>query len=97
MSYQVVYPGNQEKQPKKKPAPFALMLCGCILAFVLLTVCFWPEGAQMMQKLLLPGDAAVTAAALEDFAAELQAGEQLSGALENFCRSILENEELGLH
>ena len=97
MSYQVVYPGNQEKQPKKKPVPFALMLCGCILAFVVLTVCFWSEGAQVMQKLLLPGDAAVTVAALEDFAAELQAGEQLPGALENFCRSILENGEIGLH
>ncbi|HIR31183.1 MAG TPA: hypothetical protein IAB83_04145 [Candidatus Faecousia faecavium] len=96
MSYQVVYPGNQEKQPKKS-VPFALMLCGWLLAFVILTVFFWPEGAQVMQKLLLPGDTAVTAAALEDFAAELQAGEQLSGALENFCRSILENEELGLH
>lgn len=94
MSYQVVYPGGQEKQPKKKPTAFVLMLCGCILAFVLLTARFWPEGAQAMQKLLLPGDAAVTAAALEDFAGELQAGEQLSGALENFCRSILENAEL---
>ncbi len=94
MSYQVVYPGGQEKQPKKKPTSFVLMLCGCILAFVLLTARFWPEGAQVMQQLLLPGDAAVTAAALEDFAAELQAGEQLSGALENFCRSILENAEL---
>lgn len=97
MSYQVVYPGNQEKQPKKKPVPFALMLCGWLLAFVILTVCFWPEGTQVMQKLLLPGDAAVTAAALEGFAAELKEGEQLSGALENFCRSILENGELGLH
>ncbi len=97
MSYQVVYPGNPEKRPKKKPVPFSLMLCGWLLAFVVLTVRFWPEGAQVMQKLLLPGDAAVTVAALEDFAAELQAGEQLSGALENFCRSILENGEIGLH
>ena len=40
MSYQVVYPGGQEKQPKKKPTSFVLMLCGCILAFVLLTARF---------------------------------------------------------
>lgn len=43
------------------------------------------------QDLLLPGDSAVTAAALEGLAENLQQGESLMDAITVFCRSIIAN------
>ena len=44
--------------------------------------------------MLLPGDAAVTASALEDLARDLREGEKLSFALESFCKKVIEEAKL---
>ena len=43
------------------------------------------------RNLLLPGDSAVTAAALEGLAENLQQGESLMDAITVFCRNIIAN------
>ena len=54
-----------------------------ILAFVL------PGGRLAIRDLLLPGDEAVTAAALEGMIEDIQDGDSVGEALETFCREIL--------
>lgn len=80
-----------EKRTSKIPALTALFL----VLFLLLVNGFWPRGAEVLKEVLIPGDPAVTVAALEDFATELKAGENLSGAWEAFCRRVIGEAELG--
>lgn len=79
-----------EKRTARAPALAAL---GLIL-FCLLVNCVWPRGAEVVREILIPGDTAVTVAALEEFAAELEAGEELSSALQTFCRRVIREAEL---
>ena len=72
-----------------------LLTAVCLLVFLLLVNSFWPKGAEVLRSFLLPGDAAVTVAALEDLSAELRNGEDISSALESFCRKVLENARIG--
>ena len=44
-----------------------------------------------IEKLLLPGDSAVTAAALEGLAVNLHQGQSLMDAITEFCQNILAN------
>lgn len=60
------------------------------LVFLLLVSLLWPRGRNLLGQVLFPGDRAVTVAALEHMAGELEDGKPLKGALEDFCRSILE-------
>lgn len=78
------------KRTARAPALAALFL----ILFCLLVNSVWPRGAEMLRELLIPGDAAVTVAALEAFTTELEAGETLSGALEGFCRKVIQEAAL---
>lgn len=79
-----------EKRTSRVPALTALFF----LLFLLLVNGFWPQGAEILREILIPGDPTVTVAALETFTQELQTGEELSIAFEDFCRTILEGAEL---
>lgn len=48
-----------------------------------------PGGRLAIRDLLLPGDEAVTAAALEGMIEDIQDGDSVGEALETFCREIL--------
>lgn len=78
-----------EKRTARGPALTALFL----LTFLLLVNSTWPRGAEVLRGLLFSGDAAVTAAALDDLAAELRSGEELDSALESFCRKVIQEAE----
>lgn len=95
MGYRVEY--QQVKKVRgveKRTSRVAALTALCLLLFLLLVNGFWPRGAEVLRDFLLPGDAAVTAAALEDLALELQTGEELSGALEHFCQKVISEAEL---
>lgn len=65
------------------------------MLFLLITCLFWQEGRAVLQEWLFPGDAAVTAGALEDLTANLQNGYTVSAALERFCRTVMDGASLG--
>ncbi len=91
MSYRVEY--QPVKQRKKGGSRLIALTALCLLLFLLLVNGFWPRGTQVLREWVLPGDAAVTAAALEELAVELKSGEPISGALESFCRRIMAEAE----
>lgn len=95
MGYRVDYqPVKKVRGVEKRTARLPALIAVCLVLFLLLVNCTWPRGAQVLRGLFFPGDAAATAAALEDFAMELKAGEELPSALESFCRSVIREAEL---
>lgn len=91
MGYRVEYQAGKVENREVHPGRFPVMLGACLLAFLLLVNGLWPRGGQVLRELLLPGNPAVTVAALEDFAQELKAGETLESALESFCRKVFDD------
>lgn len=88
MSYRIDYqPTKKVRQLEKRTVPGAA-LAGVCVVLVLLALSLWPRGAEALRSLLIPGDAAVTVAALEDLAGDLRAGEGVQEALEGFCRQV---------
>lgn len=89
MGYRVEYqPVKKVRGAEKKTSRAAALTALCLVLFVLLVNGFWPRGQAVLRQLLVPGDAAVTVAALEDLAQELRSGEALPSALESFCRKV---------
>ena len=94
MGYKIEY-GNRGRmrfcKPARKPLPKWCVAAGC-LALVLAAAAFGWQSEQVME-FLLPGDAAVTAAALQPLLSELRSGEGLREAVTAFCTEILENSQ----
>ena len=88
MGYRIEYGQSAVKIPiidkKKKRFPFLLIGVGVLLAAMLL-----PQTRVMLRDFLLPGDSAVTAAAMETFIDDLQAGQSIGEAVTVFCREII--------
>lgn len=89
MGYRVDY------EPAKKRGGFLLPLAAVLAAAVLLVGLCWPEGAEVLRDALVPGDPAVTAAALEEFAGEVHAGVPVGEALERMLAGLLEEADNG--
>lgn len=93
MGYRIEY--EPSYGPRKRRTPkLAVLTALCMLLFLLLVNTFWIQGKQALRELLLPGDAAVTASALEDLVRDLREGEKLSFALESFCKKVIEEAKL---
>ena len=93
MGYRVVYSPEREANSVQTQGGGNKLLFSMafFLLFLAFTVFLWPEGRAALQKLLFSGDAAVTTAALENLAWELEMGEPIAEALEEFCREIIIN------
>ena len=91
MGYRVEYfPEKERAQEKTVQKSYVWRFCALFFAlFLVLSISFWPEGRETLQKLLFSGDVAVTTAALENLAWELELGEPIGEALEGFCREII--------
>ncbi len=91
MGYRVDYgPVKKLRGAEKSRTRVAALTALFLLLFFLLVQTFWPQGAEMLQHIFVPGDPKVTVAALETFAGELQHGVPLRDAFENFCFYIVE-------
>lgn len=94
MGYRVDYqPIRKVRGVEKRTLSVPALTALCMLLFVLIVNIAWPRGKAVLNKLLFPGNAAVTVAALEDFTVELKSGEELSGAFETFCRRVIREAE----
>ena len=91
MGYRVEYgPVKKVRGLEKRVSRISALIGVCLLIFLVLVGCLWPEGKYVLQKLVFLGDPAVTAAALEDLTDNLRSGEDLSDGLSEFCIRILE-------
>lgn len=96
MGYRIDYPQSGKMPGKKKSfSRVPLLTLLFFLLFLFLTGRFWPQGAQTLRAILLPGDAAVTAAALQDLTSALKTGEPLSNAFADFCVQVIQGA--GIH
>lgn len=96
MGYRIVYGEEPVRWQNRKLRAGRVAACTavCLMLFGTLTVKFWPEGAEVLQEALLPGDAAVTRQALENMADNLKAGEAIGDAVVVFCREIVDGAQL---
>lgn len=96
MGYRIVY-GNEPvrwKERKVRLGRVAAYTAVCLVLFATLTSKYWPEGTEVLQEVLLPGDAAVTRQALVNMADNLRAGEAIGDAVVVFCREIMDSAQL---
>ncbi len=95
MSYRIDY-GSREalRMPLKPKRPLsALAAAFCVLALVAGAMTVKHAGLSWVETYLLPGDPAVTAAALENLAKDLREGESLSDAVTAFCQEIMDHAD----
>ena len=86
MGYVIEYPGNSWKNRKRGRHLVPVFAVLCALALVGL---IRKDSRYYIQRLLFPGDAAVTLAELERLAVNLQSGTPLGQALEAFCADVV--------
>ena len=94
MAYRIEYdtsvPCRQRCCGKPK---VTLLAAGFFLLFLLLVNLFWPAGGDLLREILLPGDPAVTAEAVDSLIENLEDGETVSDSVAAFCREIIDNAE----
>lgn len=84
MAYRIVY-GPEKKKPGRK---WKWWILAVVLAMALVgRYLGWGQ-------YLIPGDAAVTAAAAEDLVAGIAAGEQVRQVFADFCREIIDHGQV---
>ena len=91
MAYRVVYGSlGEEKRTsragKKRKTFLALAM---VLGMLVLATLFHAGVLPWVQDVLLPGDSAVTAAALENMVSAILGGTGFAEAIEAFCREII--------
>lgn len=92
MGYRISYePIKKLRGAEKRRTRIGALVGIFFLLFLLMVNLFWAEGAAVLRELVMPGDAAVTALALEEMSENLKEGIPLQEAVEGFCRSIWEN------
>lgn len=97
MGYRVEYDSVKKVRGVQKRTAGRLAMTGVFfLVFLVLVACFWPEGTAILRDALLPGDRAVTAAALEELARQVSQGTDLSQAVAEFCRDLLAGAGIGV-
>lgn len=89
MGYMIEYGcGTGVKLPVKKKKRWVIPIV-LLLAASLLGAVFVPEIRIALRDIILPGDGAVTAEALQNLAEDLKDGEGVADAVTAFCQQIL--------
>ena len=95
MPYRIDYgAGTMRRKPlrTKLPTPTVKAVL-IILVLIAGALTIKIVGLSWVQDVLLPGDPAVTAAALENMTEGLRSGESLLDAVTAFCREIIANAQ----
>ena len=93
MGYRIEYgsQGELRKPLDHKRSYSAIAAAVCVLALVAGAIAIKHAGLSWVQEVLLPGDPAVTAAALENMVENIKEGNSIAEAVTAFCREIVEN------
>ena len=91
MGYQIRYENPASIQLLNRHTSRRWVLAGMLLLLLLTTVfSLWPQLRQTVIYAVLPGDPAVTAAAISELTGDLRSGRNVSAELKDFCLDILE-------
>ena len=95
MPYRIDYlSGGTRRRPLHTKLPrTAVKTAIIILALIAGALTVKIIGLPWVQEVLLPGDPAVTAAALENMTDGLRSGDSLVEAVTAFCREIIDNAQ----
>lgn len=66
------------------------MIAVGILTFAIAVHAFWPEGAEKLRSVFVPGPATLVETAVLDMVKDLKSGNNISDALTVFCSQILD-------
>lgn len=91
VAYQIRYGPVKGKAPADGRKKAGRRLLAALCAAALLIGLPFSGIGKTIWNWLLPGDAAVTGAALNTMVEEIRAGESVSDAVTAFCREIIEN------
>jgi hypothetical protein len=93
MAYRIKYAsfGEEKKQPKDTQLRNKITAGLLVLVLLIGAMTIKLGGLRWVTEYLLPGDPAVTAAALEGMVIDLREGENLYDAVTAFCREIMEH------
>lgn len=93
MGYRIEYGSQGDlRKPLKPKRPYsAIAAAACVLALVAGAIAIKHTGLTWVQEVLLPGDPAVTAAALENMVDNIKEGNSIAEAVTAFCQEIVEN------
>ena len=92
MAYKVVYGPMPKIRKKSGILRFQALTAMCLMLFSLGVRQVWPEGREVLQDFLMPGDMTVTQAAFGDMLENLENGQNLTDAVTAFCRQIVQDE-----
>ena len=91
MGYRITYESVGKKRKSLGPGHKRTLTGVLVLVLVLGAMGIKSSGLDFVKNYLLPGDPAVTAAALEEMAEDLRQGESIVSAFRAFCEEIIEN------
>ena len=96
MSYRIDYTGFPETTPTygMHPLRTALLILVVLTVFISAVHISYPEGMEILQKLIFPGDAPSTRQTLNLLVDDLRAGIPFSEAAQAFCREIIANADI---
>jgi len=91
MSYRITYPsfGEEKKQPIAKRGWTGVAAAAFVAVLVIGAIAVKNTGLTWVKTYLLPGDPAVTAAALDGMVEDLRNGESIGEAVKTFCEEII--------
>ena len=88
MPYRIDYSPSPDTCRNKGGISGILLTCAFFSVFLALVSLFWPEGREVLQILLIPGDPEVTIEAVQTFASELDCGIDMFSAASEFIHKI---------
>ena len=91
MAYRVVYDslGEENRNPRPKNNSIVTVTAILVICCVLCAVAIHAGALPWVRDVLLPGDAGVTAAALENMVTAILDGSTLGDAITAFCQEIM--------
>ena len=91
MGYRITYESVGKRKRVLRPLQNRMIVGGLVLVLVFGAMSIKSNVLEFVKNYLLPGDPAVTAAALEEMAEDLWQGESIVSAFREFCEEIIEN------
>lgn len=96
MGYRMMYPPIRESmEQQKRISAVSVMTVLFFLAFCVLVNNTWPQGAEVLRKLLFTNDFAVTGSALNEMAEQLGVGERFVDVFVDFRHQLQQIREAG--
>ncbi len=89
--YRIEYGKDSKRKLRKYPKGTAFLVVICVVALV--GVLEFTGIREKLWHCIIPGDAQVTAAAIDEFVRDIKAGESAGNAFTAFCREILDNAQ----